>query len=77
MVRGPAWSASTHVLPHDIVFEVVDGDLLLGDDGLDDVADGNDTDELPFLASWGGWLSLAAFAVIAYSLIKLPVKKSG
>ena len=34
-------------------------------------------DELPFLASWGGWLSLSAFAVIAYSLIKLPVKKSG
>ena len=33
-------------------------------------------DELPFLASWGGWLSLAAFAVIAYSLIKLPVKKT-
>jgi putative OPT family oligopeptide transporter len=34
-------------------------------------------DELPFLASWGGWISLSAFAVIAYSLIKLPVKKSG
>ena len=33
-------------------------------------------DELPFLARWGGWLSLAAFAVIAYSLIKLPVKKT-
>ncbi len=34
-------------------------------------------DELPFLAGWGGWISVAAFAVIAYSLIKVPVKKSG
>jgi hypothetical protein len=33
-------------------------------------------DELPFLAGWGGWISLTAFAVIAYCLIKVPVKKS-
>lgn len=33
-------------------------------------------DELSFLAGWGGWISISAFAVIAYSLIKLPVKKS-
>ncbi len=33
-------------------------------------------DNLPFLADWGGWISLVAFAVIAYSLIKLPVKKA-
>jgi hypothetical protein len=32
-------------------------------------------DLLSFLPAWGGWLSLAAFAVIAYSLIKVPVKK--
>ncbi|MBI4166303.1 MAG: oligopeptide transporter, OPT family [Acidobacteria bacterium] len=33
-------------------------------------------DELPFLAGWGGTISLCAFAVIAYCLIKVPVKKS-
>jgi putative OPT family oligopeptide transporter len=30
-------------------------------------------DELPFLAAWGGWLSLIAFAIIAYSLIQVPL----
>jgi putative OPT family oligopeptide transporter len=32
-------------------------------------------DELPFLSTWGGWISLAAFALIAYCLIQLPLKK--
>ena len=32
-------------------------------------------DELPFLAPWGGWLSLVAFAVLAYSLIRLPLRR--
>jgi len=32
-------------------------------------------DELPFLAAWGGWISLAAFAILAYCLIQLPLKK--
>lgn len=31
--------------------------------------------ELPFLATWGGWLSLGAFAVLAYSLIQIPLRK--
>ena len=30
-------------------------------------------DELPFLGAWGGWLSLIAFAIIAYSLITVPL----
>jgi len=33
-------------------------------------------DELPFLAKWGGWISLVAFAVIAYFLIRVPLRKS-
>jgi putative OPT family oligopeptide transporter len=32
-------------------------------------------DVLPFLANWGGWISLAAFALIAYVLIQVPLKK--
>jgi putative OPT family oligopeptide transporter len=32
-------------------------------------------DELPSLAVWGGWLSLIAFAVLAYSLIRLPLRR--
>jgi putative OPT family oligopeptide transporter len=32
-------------------------------------------DELPFLAAWGGWLSLIAFAIIAYALIRVPLRK--
>jgi putative OPT family oligopeptide transporter len=32
-------------------------------------------DELPFLAAWGGWLSLIVFAVLAYSLIRLPLRR--
>ena len=32
-------------------------------------------DELPVLSNWGGTISLAAFAVIAYCLIQLPLKK--
>ncbi len=32
-------------------------------------------DELPFLAPWGGWLSLAAFAAIGYCLIQIPLRK--
>ncbi len=35
-------------------------------------------DELPFLAHWGGWLSLVAFGTIAWVLIQIPLrKKSG
>lgn len=30
---------------------------------------------LPFVAAWGGWISLVAFAVIAYCLICLPLRK--
>jgi putative OPT family oligopeptide transporter len=32
-------------------------------------------DDLPFLAAWGGWLSLIAFAVLAYSLVRLPLRR--
>lgn len=32
-------------------------------------------DELPFLAAWGGWLSLIAFAIIAYVLIRVPLRR--
>ena len=32
-------------------------------------------DVLPFVERWGGWISLAAFAIIAYMLIALPQKK--
>ena len=32
-------------------------------------------DVLPFLAHWGGWLSLLAFAIIAYVLIQVPLRK--
>jgi putative OPT family oligopeptide transporter len=32
-------------------------------------------DELPFLSAWGGWVSLAAFALIAFCLIQLPMTK--
>jgi len=32
-------------------------------------------DELPFLANWGGWISLGAFAIIAYILIQVPLRK--
>jgi putative OPT family oligopeptide transporter len=31
--------------------------------------------ELPFLAGWGGWLSLAAFGILAYCLIRVPLHK--
>ena len=33
-------------------------------------------EELPFLANWGGWISLAAFAIIAYILIRVPLRKA-
>jgi len=32
-------------------------------------------DELPFLANWGGWLSLISFALLTYCLIWVPLKK--
>jgi uncharacterized oligopeptide transporter (OPT) family protein len=32
-------------------------------------------DELPFLANWGGGISLVAFAIIAYILIQVPLRK--
>jgi len=31
-------------------------------------------EELPFLAGYGGWISLFAFAIIAYALIRLPLR---
>jgi putative OPT family oligopeptide transporter len=33
-------------------------------------------DDLPFLANWGGWLSLIAFAIIAYCLIRIPLRRA-
>jgi putative OPT family oligopeptide transporter len=33
-------------------------------------------DDLPFLAGWGGWLSLIAFGIIGYILIQIPLRKS-
>ncbi len=32
-------------------------------------------DVFPFVARWGGWISLIAFAIIAYVLISLPQKR--
>ncbi len=32
------------------------------------------SDELPFYPAWGGWLSIAAFAAIAWILIRIPVR---
>jgi putative OPT family oligopeptide transporter len=34
-------------------------------------------DELPFLAAWGGRISLVAFAVIAWVLIRVPLRSKG
>ncbi len=31
--------------------------------------------ELPFLNQWGGWISLVAFAIIAYVLVRIPLRK--
>jgi hypothetical protein len=31
-------------------------------------------DQVAFYAVWGGWLSLAAFAAIAYALIRIPLR---
>ena len=33
-------------------------------------------DELPFYGRWGGYLSLAALAVIAYALVEVPRRGS-
>jgi OPT family oligopeptide transporter len=33
-------------------------------------------DELPFYAAMGGWLSLAAFAAVAFLLIRIPITRS-
>jgi putative OPT family oligopeptide transporter len=33
-------------------------------------------DQFSFLPAWGGWLSLIAFAIIAYLLVRLPLRKS-
>ena len=30
-------------------------------------------DVLPFVAHWGGWLSLMAFAVLTYCLVRVPL----
>jgi len=32
-------------------------------------------EELPFLANWGGRVSLLAFAIIAYILVQVPLRK--
>ena len=32
-------------------------------------------DVLPFIAHWGGWLSLIAFAIIAYCLVRIPLRE--
>jgi putative OPT family oligopeptide transporter len=32
-------------------------------------------DELPLLANWGGWISLLSFGIIAYCLIRVPLRK--
>jgi putative OPT family oligopeptide transporter len=32
-------------------------------------------DHLPFVPNWGGWLSLIAFGIIAYCLIRVPLRK--
>jgi hypothetical protein len=32
-------------------------------------------DALPFVAPGGGWISLVAFAIIAYVLIKVPLRR--
>ncbi len=31
---------------------------------------------LPFVARWGGWVSLVAFAILAYCLIRVPLRRS-
>jgi len=47
--------------------------FLTGVSSLTHVLTGHD--ELPFLASGGGWISLIAFGIIAYVLIRLPLRK--
>jgi hypothetical protein len=32
------------------------------------------TDELPVFVRWGGWLSFLAFALIAWVLIRIPIR---
>lgn len=32
-------------------------------------------DVFGFVANWGGWLSLGAFAILAYSLVRVPLRK--
>jgi len=34
-------------------------------------------DELPLLSAWGGWFSLVAFAILAYCLIRIPMRRVG
>ena len=31
--------------------------------------------ELPFYPAWGGWLSILAFAAIAWVLIRIPARR--
>ena len=33
-------------------------------------------DALPFYGAWGGWLSLAAFAILAWLLISIPLRRA-
>jgi len=32
-------------------------------------------DELSFFPAWGGWLSLAGFAAVAYVLVRIPARR--
>jgi putative OPT family oligopeptide transporter len=34
-------------------------------------------DVFGFVAKWGGWISLAAFAILTYCLIRIPLRKRG
>ena len=47
--------------------------FLTGISSLTKVITGHDT--IPWLAPWGGWVSLVAFAIIAYILIRVPLKR--
>jgi putative OPT family oligopeptide transporter len=47
--------------------------FLAGVSSLTDLTIG--VDKLPFVADWGGWISLLAFAILAYVLIQLPRRR--
>jgi putative OPT family oligopeptide transporter len=49
--------------------------FLTGISSITHLVTGKDTFE--FVAKWGGWISLVAFAVIAHFLIRVPLRKLG